>query len=198
MKFTKPYILILFTLSTTFVFAQNRVNKLSFETDECFKTSLNNCSLAVNPPQLDQTCNIATTSTVANAYILTVMPVEQTPHCTHYFRYFLYNPQTNAWDNYLNYSISTPPYVGQVGLLKDAKYNVQHYIVSDAKHSNSSKVFEAAFMLKKPLEVEDSQDDTFVILSQRNIETISNIDKTSADARDLPLTSFQSNKIQKH
>ena len=126
-------------------------------------------------PQLDETCNLATTNSGLNAYIFTVMPVEQALHCTHYFIYFAYNSKTNTWNHYLTDSISKAPYIVQVGFSKNVTYRVQHYIVSN-ENNRRSHIFEADFILKKTLVANDTPNDRLDVLSQRNIEAISNTD----------------------
>lgn len=126
-------------------------------------------------PQLDETCNLGTTNTGLNAYIFTVMPVDQTAQCTHYFIYFALNTKTNTWNHYLTDSISTIPYIVQVGFSKNVTYRVQHYIVSKQNNSRSH-IFEADFILKKTLAEKTTEDDRLDMLSQRNIEAILNTD----------------------
>ncbi len=126
-------------------------------------------------PQLDETCNLATTNTGLNAYVFTVMPVDQTPQCTHYFIYFTHNPKTNTWTPYVTDSISTLPYIVKVGFSKNVTYRVHHYIVT--KENNlRSPIFEADFILKKTLVGKGTPNDRLDMLSQRNIEAISNTD----------------------
>ncbi len=128
-------------------------------------------------PQLDETCNLMTNNKGFNTYVFTVMPVDQTLNCTHYFIYFARNPKTNTWTPYLTDSISTPPYDVQIGFSKNVTYRVQHYIVSK-ENNRSSKIFEADFILKKPLA---ASDDRLDMLAQRNIEAISNTDYFSGN-----------------
>ena len=122
-------------------------------------------------PQFDETCNLVTTSTDANSYVFMVKPVDLTPNCTHYINYFEYNPQTKRWNKLLNDTISTMPYIVQVGLLKDVAYRVQHYIVSNDNPSNRSDTFEADFSLKKI--VKTIEEEVLVMLTQKNINSIS-------------------------
>ena len=100
-----------------------------------------------------------------------VKPVDLTPNCTHYINYFEYNPQTKRWNKLLNDTISTMPYIVQVGLLKDVAYRVQHYIVSNDNPSNRSDTFEADFSLKKI--VKTIEEEVLVMLTQKNINSIS-------------------------
>ncbi len=121
--------------------------------------------------QLDETCNLVTTTTNANSYIFTVKPADLTPNCTHYINYFEYNTQTKKWNKLLNDTISTLPYIVQVGLLKDVEYRVQHYIVSNDNPSNRSNTFEADFILNKIIKSKDEE--LLVMLTQKNINAIS-------------------------
>ncbi len=141
--------------------------------------------ILMNPMQLqlDETCNVVTTSIGANVYIFTIMPVDETPNCTHYFKYFIYNPKTDTWHNFQNDSLSIPSYVKQVKFSKDIKYRVQHYIVSNDKSHQRSPIFEVDFILKKPLKAKNTEEDILVMLSQKNIGEIassSNIDTEAA------------------
>lgn len=128
-------------------------------------------STATIQSQLDETCNLATTSTNANSYIFTVKPVDVTSNCTHYINYFEYNTQTKTWNKLLNDTISTMPYIVQVGLSKDVEYRVQHYIVSNDNPSNPSDTFEADFSVKKT--VKAVEEEVLVLLAQKNINIIS-------------------------
>lgn len=128
-------------------------------------------------PQLDETCNLMTTHTGLNTYTFIVIPVDLTPNCTHYFKYFAFNPRNNTWAPYLTDSISIPPYEVKVGFSKNVTYRVQHYIVSK-ENNRSSNIFEADFILKKPLA---ASDDRLDMLSQRNIEAIPNTDYFSGN-----------------
>ncbi len=131
-------------------------------------------SRATIQSQLDETCNLATMSTNANSYIFMVKPVDVTPNCTHYINYFEYNPQTKTWDKLLNDTISTMPYIVQVGLSKDVAYRVQHYIVSNdnpSNPSNHSDKFEADFSVKRTVKAVDEE--VLVLLAQKNINIIS-------------------------
>jgi hypothetical protein len=125
--------------------------------------------------QLDETCNLTTTNRGASTYVFTVMPIEQAPNCTHYFIYFALNSKTNIWTPYLTDSISTAPYIVQVGFTKNVTYRVQHYIVSN-ENNRRSHIFEADFILKKTLVAKNTTTDRLDMLSQRNIEAIPNTD----------------------
>ena len=123
--------------------------------------------------KLDETCNLVTTSTKFDSYVFAVKPVDLTPNCTHHVTYFEYNPQTKNWKKLLEDTISTMPYIVQVGLSKDVTYRVQHYIVSNENSYNHSEIFEAEFRLKKTVKSIDSVEEALVMLSQSNIDVIS-------------------------
>ena len=128
-------------------------------------------SIATIQSQFDETCNLVTTGINTGSYIFTVKPVDLTPNCTHYINYFEYNQQTKSWHKVLNDTISTMPYIVQVGLLKDVEYRVQHYIVSNDNPSNRSDIFEADFSLKKTAKT--LEEEVLVMLTQKNINSIS-------------------------
>ncbi len=125
--------------------------------------------------QLDETCNIVTTSTDSDTYTLTVVPVDETKHCTHFFKYFAHIPKNDTWYNFQTDSTSSKLYNRQIGFSKNVTYRVQHYVVSK-DNNNRSQVFEADFILKKPVIQRNSEGDILDMLSQRNIEAISNTD----------------------